>query len=255
MNRKSKCVLKLLGSLQGTAWKLVEDFDLEKASSDTALKDILALLDAAFQYDSKVEMPADFAAYFESQGRRSGQSLLQFITDHEDRRRRVEKHGVKFPAEVQGWHLLAKSNISKEQKQMVMIQANSLERAKIQQALYSILGTDYKHSHVPANPSRWSSSSRPSGKGRGYYVDEDNNAYDDDAWGYMAEDDDLAYYEYDDGASEEDGFDEFDQDAAYYQESGDAFIADDYGYDPAEYDECFASYVDARRRFNELRMS
>ena len=27
------------------------------------------------------------------------------------------------------------------------------------------------------------------------------------------------------------------------------------GYDPEEYDKCFASYVDARRRFNELRMS
>ena len=167
MNRKGECVLNLLGSLQGTAWKLVEDFDLESVSGDTALKDILALLDAAFQYDSKVEMPADFAAYFESQGRRSGQSLLQFITDHDDRLRRVEKHGVKLPAEVQGWHLLAKSNISKEQKQMVMTQANSLERTKIQQALYSILGQDYKHSHVP-NSSRWSSSSRPSGKGRGY---------------------------------------------------------------------------------------
>ena len=143
MNRKGECVLNLLGSLQGTAWKLVEDFDLESVSGDTALKDILALLDAAFQYDSKVEMPADFAAYFESQGRRSGQSLLQFITDHDDRLRRVEKHGVKLPAEVQGWHLLAKSNISKEQKQMVMTQANSLERTKIQQALYSILGQDY----------------------------------------------------------------------------------------------------------------
>ena len=54
MNRKGECVLNLLGSLQGTAWKLVEDFDLESVSGDTALKDILALLDAAFQYDSKV---------------------------------------------------------------------------------------------------------------------------------------------------------------------------------------------------------
>ena len=71
MNRKGECVLNLLGSLQGTAWKLVEDFDLESVSGDTALKDILALLDAAFQYDSKVEMPADFAAYFESQDRKS----------------------------------------------------------------------------------------------------------------------------------------------------------------------------------------
>ena len=28
-NRKNECVLNVLGSLQGTAWKLVEDFDLE----------------------------------------------------------------------------------------------------------------------------------------------------------------------------------------------------------------------------------
>eukprot|EP00435_Cladocopium_sp_Y103_P028540 s5461_g7.t1 len=256
MNRKGECVLNLLGSLQGTAWKLVEDFDLEKASSETAMKDILALLDVAFQYDSKVEMPADFAAYFEGQGRRSGQSLLQFITDHDDRLRRVEKHGVKLPPEVQGWHLLTKSNISKEQKQVVMTQANSLERTKIQQALFSILGQDYKHSHVPSTSSRWSSSARPSGKGRGYYVNhEDDENYDDDAWGYMAEDDDLAFYEYDDGTWEEDGFDEFDNDAAYYQESAHDPIDDDYGYDPEEYDQCFASYIDARRRFNELRMA
>ena len=255
MNRKGECVLNLLGSLQGTAWKLVEDFDIEAASGATALKDILSLLDAAFQYDSKVEMPSDFAAYFEGQGRRSGQSLLQFVTDHDDRLRRVEKHGVKLPAEVQGWHLLSKSNISKEQKQMVMTQANSLERTKIQQALYSILGQDYKHSHVPSS-SRWSSSSRPSGKGRGYFVDEDNFEYDDDAGHYMAEEDDLAYYEYDDFAWEADGhYEEFDHDAVYYQEAVDDPVMDDYGYDPEEYDECFASYVDARRRFNELRMS
>ena len=87
---------------------------------------------------------------------------------------------------------------------MVMTQANSLERTKIQQALYSILGQDYKHSHVP-NPSRWSSSSRPSGKGRADYVDKDGNNYDDDAWGYMAEDDDAVYCEYDDAAWEGDG--------------------------------------------------
>ena len=75
-NRKNECVLNLLGSLQGTAWKLVEDFDLEKAKEETAFKDILSLLDSAFQYDSKVELPADFSSYFEASGRRSGQILL-----------------------------------------------------------------------------------------------------------------------------------------------------------------------------------
>eukprot|EP00435_Cladocopium_sp_Y103_P026681 s2681_g6.t1 len=252
-NRKNEGVLNLLGSLQGTAWKLVEDFDLEKAKEETAFKDILSLLDAAFQYDSKVEMPADFSSYFESTGRRAGQTLLQFITDHDERLRRLEKHGVKLPAEVQGWHLLAKANISKEQKQMVMTQANSLERNKIQQAMFSILGQDYKHSHMPSTASRWASS-RPSGKGRGYYADEDAAYEDDDGYGYIAEDDDMAYYEYDDG-SWDDGYADFDADAAYFQESNEDPIGEDLDFDPAEYDECFASYMDARKRFNELRMS
>ena len=61
-NRKGECVLNLLGSLQGTAWKLVEDLDLEKTGSDSAFKDIFGMLDTAFQYDSKVEMPSDFSA-------------------------------------------------------------------------------------------------------------------------------------------------------------------------------------------------
>jgi len=61
-NRKGECVLNLLGSLQGTAWKLVEDLDLEKTGSDSAFKDIFGMLDTTFQCDSKVEMPSDFSA-------------------------------------------------------------------------------------------------------------------------------------------------------------------------------------------------
>ena len=128
---------------------------------------------------------------------------------------------------------------------MVMTQANSLERMKIQQAMYSILGQDYKHSHLPSNLSRWSSS-RPIGKGHGYFANEDETYDDDDGWGYMAEDDDMAYYEYDDGSWENDEYADFDVDAAYFQESNYDPAEDDYGFDPAEYDKCFASYMDAR---------
>ena len=156
------------------------------------------MLDSAFQYDSKVEMPSDFSSYFEASGRRSGQTLLQFITDHDECLRRLET----LPAEVQGWHLLAKSNITKEQRQMVMTQASSLERAKIQQAMYSILGQDYKHSHLP-HVNKWPSSR---GKGHGFYADEDAAYDDDDGWGHMAEDDDMACYEYDDGSWDNDEY-------------------------------------------------
>jgi hypothetical protein len=87
-------------------------------------------------------------------------------------------------------------------------------------------------------------------------VDEET-AYDDDAWGYMAEDDDLAFCEYDDGAwdGDDDEFEEYDPDAAYYNETLGDPAEDDYGFDPAEYDGCYASYGDARKCFNELRMS
>ena len=49
----------------GVAWKLCEDFNLDKAEDPNALQEILKILDGSFQYDSNVEMPADFSAYFE----------------------------------------------------------------------------------------------------------------------------------------------------------------------------------------------
>lgn len=46
--------------------------------------------------------------------------------------------------EVQGWHSVPKSHISKEQRRKVMTQAVSLEQNKIQAAMFAILGQDYK---------------------------------------------------------------------------------------------------------------
>ena len=63
-SRKAEAVLNLVGSLQGTAWRLVEDFNLDDAGKDNAWRDILKNLDAAFQYDSRVQLPNDFDSYF-----------------------------------------------------------------------------------------------------------------------------------------------------------------------------------------------
>ena len=59
MKRTGEAALNLLGSLQGTAWKLVKDYDLEKADKPGAFAEILLRLGKAFKYDSKAEMPAD----------------------------------------------------------------------------------------------------------------------------------------------------------------------------------------------------
>ena len=253
MKRSGEAVLNLLGSLQGTAWKLVEDYDLEKADKPGAFAEILLKLDKAFKYDSKVEMPADFAAYFEHLGRKSNQTLLQFITDHDDKLRKVEKHGVSLPKEVQGYQLLSKANITKEQKQLIMTHAKSLERDKIQEALFTILGQDHRGS-VGLSPGRWSA--RPSGKGRAYYTDEISE---DTSWepDYDPIDEESVYYQADDDEDWEEWIeDEFDGNAAYYQDNPeDENVSNALEFDVGEYDECYASYIDARKRFNDLRMA
>ncbi len=82
-NRKAKAVLNLIGSLQWTAWKLVEDFNLDDAGKDNAFRDLLKKLDSAFQYDSRVQLPNDFDNYFNLQ-RSHGQTLLQYVTTHDE---------------------------------------------------------------------------------------------------------------------------------------------------------------------------
>ena len=179
-------MLNLLGSLTGVAWRVVEDFDISKAEDPDSFDNILKMLDKSFQYDSKVEMPADFSAYFESLSRKPGQTLLQFITEHDERLRKLEKHGVVLPDAVQGWHVLHKAMLTKEQKQLVMTQANSLARAKIQESLFSILGQDYKS----ASGQHWNRRNDYNrGKGRAYYEHEHGE------WEEWAQDD--AYYEAD----------------------------------------------------------
>ena len=46
--RQGEAVLNLVGSLIDTAWKLVEDFDFDKAEEPDSFEKLLPLLDASF---------------------------------------------------------------------------------------------------------------------------------------------------------------------------------------------------------------
>ena len=214
--RQGEAILNLLGSLSGVAWKLCEDFNLDKAEDSGALEEILKTLDASFQYDANVEMPADFASYFEHLSRKPGQTLLNFVTDHDDRLKQIEKHGVKLPSQIQGWFLLAKAALTREQRQMIMTQAASLDRAKIQQAMFAILGQDYKGGGQMLRD-RWNRAS--SGKGRSYYAGDDDEA--NYEWDEAFYEEDDAYYMDEDGNYDDTWWETFDSDAVYYQDDGD----------------------------------
>ena len=75
--------------------------------------------------------------------RRAGQTLLSFVTAHDELNRRLEKHNVALPDAVQGWHLLRKANLTREQKQLIALRAPQLEK-KVIEALYLVLGQDFK---------------------------------------------------------------------------------------------------------------
>ena len=129
--REPEAVLNRLGRLQGAAWKLVEGFDLEKCEQPGAFAAILKLLDAAFQYDPRVELP-DFSAYCNALQRAPGQTILQYITEHDDWRDTASPFLQKL------------ANVTREQRQLVMTQAPKHIRNSAQEALFTILGQDYK---------------------------------------------------------------------------------------------------------------
>jgi len=177
--RGHEAILNLIGSLTGVAWKVAEAYDLEdleKKPADQHFDKLLKLLDAAFEYDSRVQLPADFDRYFVSLQRKPGQTLLQYVTEHDECLRRLSDHKIDLPKVVQGWHLLRKAGLTREQKQLIMTQAPTLERMKVQEAMYLVLGQDHKHA-VSGRPFKGSS------KGRGYaaadYEVVDDNDLDD----------------------------------------------------------------------------
>ena len=250
--REPEAVLNLLGSLQGSAWKMLEDYPLDEAEKSGAFLEIIRKLDTAFQYDSRVELPADFSAYFTSMQRRAGQTLLQFVTEHDDRLRRLERHDVKLPSEVQGWHLLHKASLTREQKQLIMTQAPKMDRTSVQQALFTILGQDYKSapSQPPGHDRRHPY--RSSGKGRSFFADDQEEELPDEHDGAFAAEEDGEFW---DEPELQDYEENFDADAAYYQEGGEDEGDDSSQFDTEAYDHAFATYLDARRRFQDLKIS
>ena len=254
--RAGESVLSIVGSLSGAAWRLLEDFDIASAEKETAFQDILKTLDQHFQYDDRVQLPADFDSYF-GLARRQGQTILNYVTDHDDQLKKLEKHGIKLPSEVQGWHLLRRCSLTKEQKQIITLKAPTLEKNAIVEALYLILGQDHKS--APQQDRRFHGKA----KGRGYaaFEDDDESIYFqeeiyDDTYDWTWED---GYYETDELYGNPDGWtdpNDFDQEAIYYQETEASTEAD--GVEAPwveEFDQVYATYLDARKRFSDLKLA
>ena len=185
LKREAEGVLNLISSLTGTAWKLVESFPLEDVEKSDAFNKLLKMLDKAFEYDNRVQLPGDFDKYFSGFQRHSGQTLLDYCTQHDELYNRLADHKVTLPTQVQGWHLLRRAGLTREQRQLVLTQAPTLEKNKVQETLFLVLGQDFKTVAGHSKGGR-------RGKGRGYAAfygdDEADPGQWDESYDYEAED-------------------------------------------------------------------
>ena len=247
-------VINLLTTLSGTAWKQVEPI-AEKASEDKdGFNMIMEVMDKTFRYDSRVEQPRSFERFFYSMSRRSDQTLMSYCAEHREALREVEKHNIKLPSEVTGWLMLRRSGLTQEQKQLVQGQCGAtLEESKVEEAMYYLFGQDYRgrvgpqvrynnHQHSKGKNNNWRKTSQA-------YTTYDEDNYEEEA--YEAEEDPFGFEQSPDEENVyyegEDTYDPEDDELLLYNE-------DDYpDCDDPEWEECYATYLDARRRFAELR--
>ena len=164
-------------------------------------------------------LPQDFDGYFSHLSRKPGETLLSFVTEHDEKLRKIEEHGIKIPSEIQRWLLLKKANITREQRQLVVAQAPMLEKLRVQEALYLILGQDHKAA-TSLDRDRRQGLGRFHRRGNYVAIDEED-IYDpiDDYENVFCEEEDAEEYSqpFDDGWTDEP---HFDAQAAYYESSG-----------------------------------
>ena len=256
--RPQEATINLVTTLTGVAWKQIEHDADKLCEDDQGFAKVLQILDKTFKYDDRVEQPRSFEKFFYQVSRRPGQTLMSYCSEHREHQREVEKHGIKLPDEIAGWLLLRRAGLSQEQRQLVLSQTSStLAEEKVEQALYYLFGQDYrgkisspegygKGDRHRSSPHRWQK------RGQAYAAD-DEEYYEDDELFLAEDEDETAYYEEQADYDAADYADVEDDETAYNAQSPDDTYYDMPEHDDPELEEAYATYLDARRRFSELK--
>ena len=248
-------VINIVTNLTGIAWKQIEPIaESISDDKDKGFERLIEALDRTFKYDERVEQPRAFEKFFYSLSRRGEQTLMSYCTEHRECLREVEKHDIRLPKEVTGWLLLRRSGLTQEQKQLVQSQCGpTLEEDKVEQAMYYLFGQDYRgrvgYSHLQRPTGRGKGNSRWKKPQTAYTAYDLQENYDDQTEElYEAADEDYEPYEDEEyeGAYYED--DPMEEEGLYAAQEDDLPDMDD-----PEWEECYATYLDARRRFAELK--
>ena len=239
--RASETVYNIVTLLQGRAWDCVEDLQVSDLAKENAYDVVMERLDKAFKYESLTELPQDFENFFIKMQRKSGQTVQDFETEYLHLERKLTNiHKIDLPEKIRAWWFLRRSGLTREQRQLVLTQLGetnlSLDRAM--KAVNFIIGQDSK-----LDGERHFRKSNTSYKAVSYAAEEDViDNEDDEVW----------------WNEDEDGLDNYvDWSEEYYDPTYAAVDEPELEniYDVSEYDDVFASYVEAKSQLNRMRTS
>ncbi|CAE7942423.1 RE2 [Symbiodinium necroappetens] len=269
LNKKlPEATINLLTSLTGAAWRQVQHLAETAPDAEDGFDQVVKALDTAFQYDERVEMPKALDRYFYGGSRRPEQTLLQYCGEHRDALREVQKHGIVIPTQVDAWILLRRAGLTQEQRQLIQSQAGTkLEADKVEQAMYYLLGQDYRSAVRAPLSKSWSrhagragySSSGWRRPATSYSAEEDSHVTGDWDLAFEAEEaytghdfveEDGGAIPLDDDADQSYLDDEHWDESAFYEEE-----QWDEGEEDDQFEEAYATYLDARRRLADVRAS
>lgn len=238
--RQNETVFNLVTLMSGQAWDCVEDMTVDDFAKDNAYDLVMARLDRAFQYEAMTELPQDFENYFVKMQRKANQTLQEYQAEYLHIERRLTSvHKIDLPEKIRSWWFLRRSGLTKEQRQLVLTQLgeSNLNLDKMMKAMNFIIGQDSKLDN------RWARTSSSSYKSAAYAVEEDDEHYGD-----FDHEDEVFYG------------DDYEEDAVdwnedYYEPAYTTEETAENLYDVAEYDDIFASYIEAKSQLNRMRTS
>ena len=219
----------------------MEDLTVEDLAKPEAYATVFERLDAAFKFDAMTELPSDFESYFVKMQRRNSQTLQEYQAEYLHTERRLTMvHKIELPEKIRAWWFLRWSGLTRDHRQLTLTQLgdSNLTLDKAIKAMNFIIGQDSK---VDGASSRWN-------KGSTSYKTNAYLAEDDEAWP-----DDEVYLEWDDYEAE--GDEVLDGDETYYYDAENDTNPIDNAFNVDEYDDVFASYIDAKNHLNRMRTS
>jgi hypothetical protein len=135
--------LAILGHLTRIAWTACERLadNPDGLEDETALDEILLILDARFQYEKITDLPDTFEEYFYKGNRKPRETMFEYINRIRLSTDKMAKYKVVLPDDIQGWFLMRRAGLTEEQKTLVMTQLGTdLKFEKVAKVLQTTFG-------------------------------------------------------------------------------------------------------------------